>query len=183
MAQGNLSACLTILYGIEKGYVVDNGGPTNLGVTQATLSAYLGRSASVEEVQALDRPTATQIYQTLYWDKVWGDKLFTGLDLCVFDAAVNSGPPQAIKWLQRAAGAPDDGVMGDATLASLLKKNPYDLVLDFNIQRVRMMLGLDNAIEEKNEKGWVARVLKITQFATLLLHETNAISLPDPLKG
>lgn len=183
MAQGNFLSCLGILLGIEKGYVVDNGGPTNLGVTQTTLSAYLGRPATLAEVQGLDRPTAQRIYQLMYWDKVQADKLRSGVDLCVFDAAVNSGPGQATKWLQRAVGAVDDGVMGAITLTAVQAANDYDVVLNFATQRARFMLSLNNKVEEDSERGWMARVLKVSQLATLMVAERHAISLPDAAKG
>lgn len=183
MAAGNYLSCLSILLLKEGGFVVDNGGPTNLGVTQRTLSSYLGKPATLDDVKALTRVTVTPLYQAMYWDEVWGDKLYPGLDLCVFDAAVNSGPAQAIKWLQRAVGQPADGVMGPRTLDAIMKTNPYDTLREVCTLRVRMMLGLDNAVEERNEKGWSARVLEILQLGTLMLHEKAATSLPSGLQA
>ena len=42
----------------------DRGGPTNMGITQATLSEYLGRPASVDEVRSLSRAQAVAIYRS-----------------------------------------------------------------------------------------------------------------------
>lgn len=53
----------------------------------------------------------------------------------VFDGVVNSGPGSrkhgkdgAIRWLQRAAGVPDDGVVGPATIQAVRDSHP-DTVL------------------------------------------------------
>ncbi len=47
-----------------------------------------------------------------------GDELPAGIDYVLFDGAVNSGPVQSVKWLQRALGVRVDGVMGEATVAA-----------------------------------------------------------------
>jgi hypothetical protein len=46
----------------------DPGGPTNLGITQATLGRYLGREATLDEVRALTREAAKPIYKRFFWD-------------------------------------------------------------------------------------------------------------------
>jgi len=45
----------------------------------------------------------------------------------VFDGAVNSGNAQSIRWLQRAVGAIDDGVIGPGTVAAC-KSIPGNIV-------------------------------------------------------
>jgi lysozyme family protein len=55
----------------EGGYVnhpKDPGGPTNLGITQATLSRYLGRGASISDVRALTKSAVKPIYKRFFWD-------------------------------------------------------------------------------------------------------------------
>jgi len=47
----------------EGGFVhhkADKGGPTNLGITQRTLSYYLGRKASIEDVKNITKETARE---------------------------------------------------------------------------------------------------------------------------
>src|SRR4029079_2888623 len=87
----------------EGGYVNhprDPGGPTNLGITQATLSRWLGRHASVADVRALTRDKVKPIYKRNFWDVVKGDELPGGVDFAVYDFAVNSGPSRAARYLQ-----------------------------------------------------------------------------------
>lgn len=118
----NFETCLKITLPFEGGYVnhpKDPGGPTNKGITQRTLSAYLGRPASVNDVKNISDQTVKAIYKLQYWDKVWGDKLPKGVDLAVFDYAVNSGVSRAVRDLQRVIGCRADGSMGMLTLEKL----------------------------------------------------------------
>jgi lysozyme family protein len=70
------------------------------------------------EVRALARAEAAAIYKSLYWDGCNGDALPAGLDLMLFDFAVNSGPVKAIKTLQGVLKVRADGLVGPLTLAA-----------------------------------------------------------------
>jgi lysozyme family protein len=88
----------------EGGYVnhkADKGGPTNWGVTQATLSAYIERPASIADVRALKKETAATIYKQNYFLKPRLNQLPEAVQHKVFDISVNSGPSRAVKILQR----------------------------------------------------------------------------------
>ena len=93
----------------------DPGGETMLGITKAVAVAngYSGPMAKLPE------EVAKKIYKEMYWNKVKADELPEALKFHVFDAAVNSGTTQAIKLLQRAVGAVDDGLLGPATLKAV----------------------------------------------------------------
>lgn len=51
--------------------------------------------------------------------RVAGSELPDGLDFAVFDTAVNTGPREAGKLLQRVVGVPTDGVLGPKSLAAV----------------------------------------------------------------
>jgi lysozyme family protein len=105
MAMSNrFETCLPIVLRHEGGYVDhprDPGGATNLGVTIGTLSDWLGRRATKAEVRALTVASVTPIYRKNYWDRARCGLYQPGADLCVFDAAVNSGPARAMDWARR----------------------------------------------------------------------------------
>lgn len=106
----------------EGGYVdhpKDPGGATNLGVTIGTLSNWLGRRATKAEVKALTPAKVAPIYRALYWDRAQAGAMWPGLDLCAFDAAVNSGVSRGVRWVQKAVGAEQDGRPGPKTLAAV----------------------------------------------------------------
>jgi lysozyme family protein len=74
----------------------------------------------------------------------------------VFDAAVNSGVGQAIKWLQRAVGVADDGVIGQQTLNALAAANGDVVAKRFNGQRLMFMTNLSTW--QTFGKGWARRI-------------------------
>jgi lysozyme family protein len=120
MAKGNFDACLKEVLLHEGGYVnhaADPGGRTNLGVTQKTYEAWVGYPVSEKIMRSLTVDHVRALYKVKYWDKVRGDDLPLGLDLCVFDFGVNAGPARAVRYLQSMVGAKEDGVIGPRTLS------------------------------------------------------------------
>lgn len=108
----------------EGGYVdhaADRGGPTNMGVTQRTLSDWLGRPASIEDVKALNEMTAREIYARNYLIGPRIDTLPGDIVPFTFDTSINHGPKSAVKMVQRVCneagfGPGDvDGVIGPQT--------------------------------------------------------------------
>lgn len=88
----------------EKGFVNhpdDKGGPTNLGITQKTLTNYLGRQATIDDVKNLTQKTASEIYYQHYWLRHHINDLPELLQPMVFDMVINSGK-NGIKILQTA---------------------------------------------------------------------------------
>lgn len=119
---GNFPASLTLTLRYEGGYSNikgDAGGATNMGVTQATDDAWRkAHGLPTHDVKGLTQDEVAAIYKQNYWDKCHCDELPHPLDIAVMDAAVNSGPGQSIKWMQKALGVDADGGIGPHTLAA-----------------------------------------------------------------
>jgi hypothetical protein len=101
MAAANFERTLALALVHEGGYVdhsADPGGATNLGIAIGTLLGWLGRQAAKAEVRALTNATVAPIYRKNYWDAVRADDLPSGVDYCVFDFALNSGPCTRRDW-------------------------------------------------------------------------------------
>jgi lysozyme family protein len=138
MAASSFKAALARVLVHEGGYVNnprDPGGATNQGITQRTYDAYRrSKKLPTRSVKLMTAPERDAIYRRQYWDAVKGDKLPAGVDYVVFDGAVNSGPKQAVKWLQRALGSAYrgqiDGVIGLATFAALEAVENHDALID-----------------------------------------------------
>jgi lysozyme family protein len=97
---------------------------------------------------------ARGVYEQGYWKPCRCDDLPESIRYDVLDAAVNSGPAQAIKWLQRAVGVADDGVIGPVTLAACAA-TPH-INSKFNGQRLMFMTALPSW--PVFGKGWSRRI-------------------------
>ena len=97
----------------------DPGGATMKGVTHKTYADYLGRAVSHDELRDIPDAHLADIYRKRYWDACRCSDLPDGLDLAVFDTAVNAGPGQAARLLQRIVGVPADGGFGPKTFAAV----------------------------------------------------------------
>ena len=95
----------------------DPGGATNKGVTIAVFRRFFGKDKTKDDLRNITDEEISLVYRKGYWDKCKCDKLPTGVDYVVFDAAVNSGVSRSSKWLQSAIGARQDGIIGSKTLA------------------------------------------------------------------
>jgi lysozyme family protein len=98
MAASNYDACLSKTLAYEGGYVnhpSDPGGATNYGITIAVARKHWNARITPEGMKTLPLSAAKAIYRAEYWEKVKGDSLPAGPDLCNFDFAVNSGVSRA----------------------------------------------------------------------------------------
>lgn len=187
MAAQHFDRALALVLAHEGGYVDhprDPGGATNRGVTQATLAAHRGRAVSKAEVRALSRAEAAAIYRRGYWDAVRGDDLAPGVDLVVFDLAINSGPTRAAKILQRALGVPEDGAIGPVTLSALARADPGALIAAVTRERLKFLQRLPTWTAFG--RGWRRRVAAVEQESRALLRtdaEPAVTPHPQPQKG
>ena len=162
----SFQACLPIILQSEGGFVNnpdDPGGATNLGITISTLSDWLGRPATVADVQALTPATVAPIYQANYWDKTSCDSWDAGVDLMVFDEAVNQGPGRAITTLQTALGVTADGAIGPATQAAAQLEDAATTIAKISAIRLAFYQGLPTYPEFGT--GWLNRLTRTTALA------------------
>jgi lysozyme family protein len=143
----------------EGGYVdhpKDPGGPTNKGVTQAVYDNWRkSQNLSIQSVRAIADSEVAAIYKNLYWDRVSGDLLPSGVDFAVFDYAVNSGVSRAAKTLQSVVGVTQDGQIGPATIQAT---KTY-VAMSVTNKRLAFMQSL--SIWSTFGKGWSARIADV----------------------
>ena len=168
--QKNYDKCLETILHHEGGYVnhpKDPGGETNLGVTKRVYEEFGG----TKDMKDLTVEDVAPIYKTGYWDKVKGDELPSGLDLCVFDFGVNAGPGRAAKYLQTMIGTVADGGIGPNTLRTLkgyVEENGIDKTIK-DYQGDRQSYYEQLSTFDTFGKGWTRRVDETTELALSML--------------
>lgn len=135
----------------------DPGGKTRYGVTEAVAreTGYRG------DMRELPLDLAQRIYKDKYWDAVQADALPADVRYIVFDGAVNSGITQSAKWLQRACGVKDDGVVGPATIRAANSLASDGLKRRILGQRLRFMATLPNW--PAFGRGWANRIADLLE--------------------
>lgn len=126
----------------------DPGGETKFGISK--------RSYPGEGIAGLTLDRARQIYRRDYWGPAGCDALPAALRFQVFDAAVNSGVKTAARWVQRAVGETEDGVIGPRTLQAVQSMPAPRLVARFNAVRLVAMTKMKNWPQAS--RGWARRV-------------------------
>ena len=170
MAAENYDKCLELILHHEGGYVnhpKDPGGETNLGVTKRVYEEWGGTKEMVD----LTVEDVAPIYEKNYWRRTKCDDLPSGLDLCVFDFAVNAGPGRAAKYLQQIIGTTVDGGIGPNTLKAV-----YNYVEEVGVQGMieEYQSGRQSYYEQLSTfetfgRGWTRRVDETTEEAIALI--------------
>lgn len=167
-----------IVIGHEGGYSDnpnDPGGRTKYGISQ--------RSYPNVDIPNLTLDRAKQIYQSDYWSKAGCDLCDPGLALVVFDAAVNTGVGQAVRWLQGAVGVTADGVIGPATRAAIQNAKAEEALVAMHAARIYMMAGLSTW--KTFGRGWSKRLARLPyQAASMTTNgDTPASPVDQPPAG
>jgi lysozyme family protein len=159
-------ACLPVILASEGGFVddpADPGGATNLGITLATLCGWLGRAVSIADVEALTPAAVAPIYRACYWNPAHAGDCPQGVDLMVFDEAVNQGVGRALASLQAALGVAADGAFGPTTQAALAAADPAQLIRAIVTHREAHYRALPTF--PRFGRGWLARLDRTTDLA------------------
>lgn len=178
MAEKRFDICLEEVLRHEGGYADhpdDPGGATNMGITHKTLAGWRGVSPwwalGKDEVRRLGRAEAAAIYRQNYWDRINADALPAGLDLAVFDFAVNSGPDRAVRVLQVELAVAADGIIGPVTLAALASRKTAELVEALCDRRLAFLNALSTF--PVFGRGWTARVAAVRAAALAAVTATT----------
>ena len=168
--QSNYDKCLETILHHEGGYVnhpKDPGGETNLGVTKRVYEEWGG----TKDMKDLTVEDVAPIYKRNYWDRVKGDDLPSGLDLCVFDFGVNAGTGRSAKYLQRMIGTVADGGIGPNTLKALdnyVESEGLEQTIR-NFQEARQKYYESLKTFETFGRGWTRRVDETTELAVSMI--------------
>lgn len=152
---------------LEGGFVEDEGGPTNLGITQTLLNNFnKQRGLPSEDVRDLQIPKVRQVFKEEFFERPKFNLLPENVGSLQFDFGVQSSPKRATKSLQKIVGTEQDGKVGPKTIKATIdfidkegEKNLLQKLIDDREQFLkttpafkRVPRGLMNRIQKiKNE--------------------------------
>ena len=117
------AACLAFVLSQEGAFSnnpSDPGGATFRGITLSTYREFAGNAhLSVADLRVISDAEISAIYRKNYYTTCRCESLPSGVDLVVFDAAVNMGVKRSIELLQKTLNVSVDGQIGDQTLAAV----------------------------------------------------------------
>jgi lysozyme family protein len=148
------------------------GGRINAGILKGTRYGISAAAYPEIDIQNLTLQQAKDIYQRDYWHRISGNDLPAGLNYSVFDAAVNAGVRRAIRWLQKSLRIKADGIIGAQTLEKLKENTPFDVLRDFQAQRLYHYMRLTN-LTKTYGYGWSRRTLDVYAKALKMIDQPN----------
>ena len=172
--RGRFPASLAVIRKWEGGLVdhkKDPGGITKWGISLRFLRG-IGMDINGDgvvdgvDIRALSESQVEDIYRWHFWEKVSCDDLPDGLDLCVFDCAVNQGVGRAARLLQKSVGAIPDGIIGPETIRLVRLSIPEATIDEFMARRARHYSGLRNVVIFG--LGWFRRLFDVHHIAVAM---------------
>jgi len=129
------------------------GGKQGLGECKGTKFGLAANTYGYLDIANLTLDDAKAIYRRDFWDVIGNAD--NSIKFQLFDAAVNHGKPNAIRFLQRAVGVADDGGWGQVSQAALDKMEKNDILFRFIAYRFKFWASLTKF--DTFGRGWVNR--------------------------
>jgi len=152
----------------------DPGGCTMKGITLETYSEWCSNTGlpppTSKDLRDIPDALVEALYRSLYWSTIQGDELPDGIDLSVFDFAVNTGPSRSADLLQKAVGLTgpsNDSVIGPITLAAVERQSPFLVIASLADTQESYYRSLSDF--SVFGRGWLARTQQRRSAAMALV--------------
>ena len=162
--QGSFEPSIRAVLEWEGGHVDnpdDPGGETKFGISQ--------RAYPKVNISKLTKDKARKIYQRDYWKPAGCDEMPSGVDLIVFDGAVNCGVRSSVRFLQESVGSNPDGIWGPKTKAAVERKDPRTVIWEYVARRA--IYYTDLSVWNDFGLGWMRRLSEMHQQALKLVKQ------------
>ncbi len=137
------------------------GGQVGRGELKGTKFGIASNSYGHLDIKNLTLEQARQIYKRDFWD-ILGDA-HPAIKFQLFDAAVNHGRGNAIRFLQRAVKVADDGMWGSISQKALAGMDHNDVLIRFLAYRFKFWASLTKF--DTYGRGWTNRGAENLLFA------------------
>lgn len=151
----------------------DPGGRTSRGILQREWNTYVVAHRGSQlpaDVWKAPQSAILDIYRTQYWNPIFGDQWPAGVDLCVYDAGVNSGLGQSVKWA-RAALAQGQGTFGVLAKMATATGDKVAVIKRYQAKRLGFLENLGTW--RYFGRGWAKRVAGIEAIAVKMALEAS----------
>jgi lysozyme family protein len=167
----DFNICFAITIGHEGGFQNDlndkgnwTGGAVGAGVNKGTNWGISAASYPKLDIKNLSLAEAKLIYHKDYWSPAGCPMMPGAMALVMFDAAVNNGVSNAIRFMQQGLGVGVDGIIGVQTTSALkvsLEADPDGMAqaLETHARRLVFMSGLGTW--QTYALGWSRRLVTI----------------------
>jgi len=141
----------------------DRGGLTYRGIARNAWPNWEGWKY-IDKGERPPLELVRKFYYENFWVPLKCDSLPVPIAIFLFDSAVGSGHVLPTRWLQRAIGAKDDGIIGDETIRKAQQARPQ-AVVDSMLRR-RILL-YEHIVRNDSKQyaflaGWLRRTMKLT---------------------
>jgi lysozyme family protein len=141
----------------------DRGGLTYRGIARNAWPNWEGW----KYIDKGERPPL-ELVRKFYYENFWlplkCDSLPAPIAIFLFDSAVGSGHVLPTRWLQRAIGAKDDGIVGNETIQKAQQSKPQAVVDSMLRRRILLYdhIRRNDRRQEVFVNGWLRRTMNLT---------------------
>jgi lysozyme family protein len=141
----------------------DRGGLTYRGIARNAWPNWEGW----KYIDKGERPPL-ELVRKFYYENFWlplkCDSLPAPIAIFLFDSAVGSGHVLPTRWLQRAIGAKDDGIVGNETIQKAQQAKPQAVVDSMLRRRILLYDHIRRNDSKQNVfvNGWLRRTMNLT---------------------
>lgn len=141
----------------------DRGGRTYAGISERANPEWRGwKLIDNGAGETRLREAVRERYLVSYWTPIMGDRIESdAVAEIMLSCCVLSGPANAVRMAQRAAGVAADGIMGPDTLAAVNAMPAREFCAVYALQRIARFAGIVNRdhSQAKFLRGWINRVV------------------------
>ena len=171
--KGNFRESMDEVLKWEGGFVdclTDTFQSTNKGIPFKTYQRIFGVGKSLEDLENITDSEIALIYRSVFWNGVEADRLPSGLDYAVFDAAVSSGPEHARRLLQQTVGVTPSGTLTELDRAKIqvltkTAEGVRDMIAFFSLNRLGSLRTMFEITWSDHCDHWTRRVNEVMNKA------------------